>query len=221
MKTANDTQKQPECDKVTIKGWISLLVLCIILSGVLKDVEGPLKAFDFINMTGAFGQIAGAGNFVGSGGAGAKEGLMQAVTLFPAVCLAVGLIDVATELGAMKAAEKFFNPILRPMMGIPGSCGIAFVSAFTSSDVGAVMTRELYSTGQITDRQRTIFASYQYAASGVILNTINTQAPLLPIVLFAVGPVILLIFICKVLGANAVRLIFALTGKHKGGPDHA
>ena len=83
------------------------------------------------------------------------------------------------------------------------------------------MTRELYSTGQITDRQRTIFASYQYAASGVILNTINTQAPLLPIVLFAVGPVILLIFICKVLGANAVRLIFALTGKHKGGADHA
>ena len=216
MALVNDAKKKEQRNQVTIKGWLSLLVLCVMLSGVLKDVDGPLKAFDFINMTGSFGQIAGMGTFTGAGGSGAREGLMQALTLFPAICLAVGLIDVATELGAMKAAEKFFNPILQPLIGIPGSCGIAFVASFTTSDVGAVMTRELYRTGQITDSQRTIFASYQYAASGVILNTINTQAPLLPIVLFAVGPIILLLFICKVMGANVVRLCLYLQEHRRG-----
>ncbi len=52
------------------------------------------------------------------------------------------------------------------------------------------MTKQLYEEGKITDDERSIFVAYQYAGSAVILNTINTQAPLLPFVLCpsALGP---------------------------------
>ncbi|MCG6589391.1 nucleoside recognition domain-containing protein, partial [Clostridioides difficile] len=136
-----------------------------------------------------------------------------ALTLIPTVCFAVGLIDVVESMGGMKAASKIFNPLLRPLLGIPGIAGIAFVSSFTSSDVASIMTKELFESGEITDDERTIFVAYQYAGSAVILNTINTQAPLLPIALLALGPIILIEIFCKILGANLVRLIIGVRNK--------
>ena len=194
-----------------------MLVLCIMFSGVLKDVEGPLKALDFSNLVGAWGKIGESGqNFIGKGGTGAREGMMQALSLIPAIAFAVAIIDVVTQLGAMDAGVKVFTPLLRPLLGIPGECGIAFVSTFTSSDVGSVMTRDLYNEGKISEKERAIFTAYQYAGSAVVLNTINTQAALLPIILFATGPVIVVLFVCKLLGANLVRLILTLQEKkHK------
>ncbi len=133
--------------------------------------------------------------------------------MIPTVCFAVGLIDVVESMGGMKAASKIFNPLLRPLLGIPGIAGIAFVSSFTSSDVASIMTKELFESGEITDDERTIFVAYQYAGSAVILNTINTQAPLLPIALLALGPIILIEIFCKILGANLVRLIIGVRNK--------
>lgn len=208
---------EQKTNKVGIKGWLALLVLCIMFSGVLKDVEGPLKALDFSNLVGAWGKIGESGqNFIGKGGTGAREGMMQALSLIPAIAFAVAIIDVVTQLGAMDAGVKVFTPLLRPLLGIPGECGIAFVSTFTSSDVGSVMTRDLYNEGKISEKERAIFTAYQYAGSAVVLNTINTQAALLPIILFATGPVIVVLFVCKLLGANLVRLILTLQEKkHK------
>lgn len=210
---------KPKEEKVTAKGWIALILLCVMFSGIFKDFSGPLKALDFLNLSGSFGKI-GAGKtaltFIGTGGSGAKEGFLEALALIPSVSFAVAMIDTVTEMGAMAAAVKLFNPILEPILGIPGTCGIAFVSSFTSSDIGAVMTRQLYDDGEITDNQRSVFASYQYAGSAVILNTINTQAPLLPIVLLAIGPVIVLLFLCKLLGANMVRLVLSKKEKARG-----
>ena len=68
---------------------------------------------------------------------------MFALTLFPTLMFALGCINVAESMGALRAAEKLFRPILKPFMGIPGATGLAFVSSFTSSDVGAVMTKGL------------------------------------------------------------------------------
>lgn len=116
-------------------------------------------------------------------------------------------------MGGMKEASKIFNPLLRPLLDIPGIAGIAFVSSFTSSDVASIMTKELFESGEITDDERTIFVAYQYAGSAVILNTINTQAPLLPIALLALGPIILIEIFCKILGANLVRLIIGVRNK--------
>ena len=208
---------EQKTNKVGIKGWLALLVLCIMFSGVLKNVEGPLKALDFSNLVGAWGKIGESGqNFIGKGGTGAREGMMQALSLIPAISFAVAIIEVVTQLGAIDAGVKVFTPLLRPLLGIPGECGIAFVSSFTSSDVGSVMTRDLYNEGKISEKERAIFTAYQYADSAVVLNTINTQAALLPIILFATGPVIVVLFVCKLLGANLVRLILTLQEKkHK------
>lgn len=208
---------EQKTNKVGIKGWLALLVLCIMFSGVLKNVEGPLKALDFSNLVGAWGKIGESGqNFIGKGGTGAREGMMQALSLIPAISFAVAIIEVVTQLGAIDAGVKVFTPLLRPLLGIPGECGIAFVSSFTSSDVGSVMTRDLYNEGKISEKERAIFTAYQYAGSAVVLNTLNTQAALLPIILFATGPVIVVLFVCKLLGANLVRLILTLQEKkHK------
>ena len=216
-----------EKNKVTWKGWLSLAFLCVSFSGIfakdpnfikemfiLKNIGFIqaidftfLKAFDFTVLVGKFGTIAGSKNiFQGAGGTGAREGLLFTITLIPTVMLALGLIQVCESLGALSAAEKLFRPILRPIMGIPGVAGLAFVSSFTSSDVGSVMTRELVDEGKMTDDERTIFVAYQYAGSATVANTFGTGAPLLPISLLPVGIIIALIVLVKIIGAILVRI---------------
>ena len=192
--------------KVTWKGWLSLTILVISLSGVFTNAEAPWKALDFMVLTGNFGEVAKGIIFTGKGGMGAKDGFMFALTLFPTVMFALGCIQVADSMGALRAAEKLFHPILRPLLGIPGVSGLAFVSSFTSTDVGAVMTKELVDDKLMTDNERTIFAAYQFAGSAVIVNTFGTGGPLLPITVLPVGVIILIIIIAKCMGANLVRL---------------
>ncbi|MBX8937428.1 nucleoside recognition domain-containing protein [Enterococcus hulanensis] len=199
--------------KVTWKSWLSLFFLIVMLSGLFKDVQGPLKALDFLNLTGNFGTIFEEVNFQGQGGVGAREGVLVALTILPSVVFAVGLIETLQSFGAFNAAEKLFTPILRPILGIPGSAGIAFISSFTSSDVGSVMTKELFDNGQLSDDERSVFTSYQYTASAVILNTINTQAVLLPIVVWPIGLIIVFLIVMKILGANLVRIILKISNQ--------
>ncbi|NLG87103.1 MAG: hypothetical protein GX489_07790 [Firmicutes bacterium] len=203
-------------DKVTLKGWIALFILIIMFSGVFENAEGPLKALDLSNLIGEFGTIGEGGNFRGTGGSGARDGFLFTLTLIPTTCLAVGLIDLVEHLGGLKAAAILFNPILRPLLGIPGIAGLAFVSSFTSSDIAAFMTKQLVEDGHMTDDERTVFVAYQYAGSAVVLNTIGTQAALLPIVLLPGGPLIVILWICKILGANLVRLIIKSSNKKAG-----
>ena len=197
-------QQQDEY-KVTWKGWLSLAILVISLSGLLTKAAPPWKAFDFMVLMGNFGEVSKGVIFAGKGGAGARDGFMFAITLIPTVMFALGIIQVAESLGALHAAEIIFRPLLRTMMGIPGVSGLAFVSSFTSSDVGAVMTKGLVEDKLMSDDERTIFVAYQYAGSACVANTFGTGGPLLPISVLPIGVIILLIFIVKVIGANLVR----------------
>ena len=143
--------------KVSWKGWLSLILLIVSFSGIFTKAAGPWRALDFQVLTGQFGQVAKGVFFTGKGGVGAREGFMFALTLFPTLMFALGCINVAESMGALRAAEKMFRPILRPFMGIPGATGLAFVSSFTSSDVGAVMTKGLAEEKMMTDDERTVF----------------------------------------------------------------
>lgn len=204
--------QQPQV-KVTWVSWIALFILIVLFSGLLQHAPAPWKAFDYFNLLGNFGSVYEKVTFVGKGGAGAKEALLQAFTLIPAICLAVALINVVESCGGLMAAEKLFRPLLRPLLGIPGVAGITFIASFTSLDIAAVMTKELSEQGLLTEEERAVFVAYQYAGSAVIMNMINTMAPLLPIVLLAVGPIIALLIVCKLLGANLLRLWLAMKKK--------
>jgi Uncharacterized protein conserved in bacteria len=198
-------EENKEQYKVTWKGWLSLIILIIAFSGVFANANGAWKALDFQVLTGDFGKIAGGAIFTGKGGTGARDGFMFALTLFPTLMFALGCIKVAEALGALRAAEVLFRPILKPFMGIPGVSGLAFVSSFTSSDVGAVMTKGLVEDKMMTEEERAIFVAYQYAGSAPVTNTFGTGAALLPISVLPVGVIIGLIFVVKVIGANLLR----------------
>lgn len=196
-------------NKVTWKGWVSLLFLVVTFSGALMNAPAPWRALDFQVLVGKFGQVAPGVNFMGSNGSGAQQGFLFALTLIPTLMFSMGLIQVAESMGALRAAEKLFRPLLRTIMGIPGIAGIAFISSFTSSDAGSVMTKALYDDKHISDDERTIFVSYQYAGSAPVTNTVGTGAPLVPIAVLPVGVIILIIIIVKIIGANLVRLLLA------------
>lgn len=196
---------------LTWRGWLSFIVIALSFSGVLKDM-GPLSAFDFTVLTGKFGKIEGL-SFIGKGGVGAAEGFMFALTLFPTVILALGFVRAVESQGGLLAAERIIRPLLRPLMGLPGYVGLAFISSFTTTDVGAVITRDLYDEGKLTDDERTIFVAYQYAASGTLANTINCGAPLMPISLLSFGIIFMVEIIVKIIGANIIRVYLAMKRK--------
>ena len=201
--------------KVTWKGWLSLLLLIILFSGIFENSDTPLRALDLNALTGQFGIIADGLDFTGANGSGANEGFLFALSLLPITALAMGILEVVEELGAMEAARKLFSPVLKPVWGLPGSAGVAFIASFTSSDVTAVMTKKLYETGEITDDERTIFASYQYTSSAVIGNVISTQAPLLPIIVWPMGAVIAALVVFKTFGSTCMRLYIRRRNKRK------
>lgn len=203
-------------NKLTWKSWVSLAFIVFSFSGILANA-GTWRALDFQVLTGQFGQVAKGVIFTGKGGVGAREGVLFSLTLLPTTMFALGLIQVAESLGALNAAEKLFRPILRTIMGIPGVAGLAFISSFTSSDVGSVMTKGLYEDGFITDDERTIFVSYQYAGSAVITNTLGGGASLLPITVLPVGIIIAIIVFVKILGANLVRIWLKMQAKKAQG----
>ena len=197
---------------LTWRGWLSFIVIALSFSGVLKDM-GPLRAFDFTVLVGKFGKISDTFTFIGKGGIGASEGFMFALTLMPTVILALGFVRAVESQGALLAAERVIRPFLRPLMGLPGYVGLALISSFTTTDVGAVLTRDLVEEGKITDDERSIFVAYQYAASG----TINCGAPLIPISLLSFGIIFMVEIFVKIIGANIVRFYLLFKRKKAGG----
>lgn len=53
-------------NKGSLKGWISLIILIIMFSGIFENAQGPLKALDLSNLIGEFGKIEEVANFTGS-----------------------------------------------------------------------------------------------------------------------------------------------------------
>ena len=207
-----------EKQKVYWYSYVILIVAIIMFSGMLAKVpEGWkwIQALDFTELNGKFGTISGAkGNFVGSGGAGARGGFLFAIGLMPAVILALGLVRIVDGYGGLAAAERLISPLFKPLLGIPGICGLAFITSLQSTDGAAGMTKQLFEAEAINEDERSLFCMLQLSADGTITNYFSSIAGLFQY--FGAVPValpLLVIFICKCIGVNILRVIIAINNK--------
>ena len=210
------TQDTVEEEKVGPGAYIALLAALVFFSGIFYKIDGYkwLGALDFTTLAGAFGQISGK-TFVGSGGIGARSGFLFALSLVPTVMLALGILEIVTYYGAIRAATRVLNPILRPLMGLPGSTSLAIVASLQSTDAGAALTRALKDRGELTEDEVSIFATFQmtadaalgnFLATGVVFFTLKNAAGDL-VVPTTIGVCLGIILLGKVFAANVMRLL--------------
>lgn len=199
------------------KAYLALAVAVIYFSGMLRDVEGCkwLAAFDFTTLSGSFGKIPATGkaNFLGTAGIGARQGFLFALSLTPAVMLAMGCMEILAHYGALNAAQKMLTPLLRPLMGIPGLTALALITDLQSTDAGAALTRELKDDKLITKKELIIMSMWQYSGAAAVNNyfTIGSGA-----FQFLVAPLyipFLLILIFKFVGAIFIRFMLNILYK--------
>jgi len=215
-----------EQQQVKWYSYLALVLAIVMFSGLLAKMPegwGALQALDFGTLNGKFGTIAGAkGTFVGSGGAGSRGGFLFSLSLVPAVVLALGIVRIVDGYGGLAAAEKLITPLFRPLLGIPGICGLAFITSLQSTDGAAGMTKQLYESGAITDKERTLFCMLQLSGDGTVTNYFSTVAGGFVAHFTVTGvPIILpfvIILICKVIGVNILR---AIIGFEKKKPEAA
>ena len=150
-------------------------------------------------------------SFRGAGGSGAKDGFLFTFELIPAVILALGIVNVVEGLGGLKAAQKLMNPLLKPLMGVPGVSALANIANMQSTDAAAGMVKELVDEGKITDKERSIIITYQSSGSAFITNYFSSGAAAFSVLLSPIIVPILVIFVFKIVGANLMRLYFKFT----------
>lgn len=203
---------------VGVGAYIALILAIIFFSGIFAGFDNWLRILDFNTLVGDFGEISTeAGNFTlrGDGGTGAKDGFLFALELMPTVIFALAVVSVVEYFGALEAARRLLTPLLRPLMGIPGVAGLALIASLQSTDAGAGMTLDLYRENEITDKERSIFAAFQFSAGATITNFFATGGALYALTLPDDGgqaimvPMIvplIIIFVLKAVGANIMRV---------------
>ena len=197
--------------KVGISAYVALIVAIVFFSGLLMKVDGMkwLSAFDFTTLSGTFGTMKepAKNNFMGAGGISAKAGFLFALSLVPTVMLALGVLEIFTHYGAIRAAHKLLTPLLKPLLGLPGLTGLALITDLQSTDAGAALTKELYDQNEITKKELVVMSAWQYSGAGMINNYFAIGSALFA---FVTAPVIIplaLMFVMKFVGAIFVRFV--------------
>lgn len=195
--------------KVKFSSYLALLFLILFFSGLLSKYD-ILKAFDFASLSGSFGLIKInelSFSFIGKGGDGARAGFLFAFSLIPAIMLALGVIELMQHYGAIKAAQKLLSPILKPILGVAGLCGIILITDLQSTDAGAIMSKQAYEDKLIDEKSLIIIAAWQYSGAGLINNFFAIGAAL--ILHLSILPIIIIILmiIMKFIGAIFVRIV--------------
>jgi nucleoside recognition membrane protein YjiH len=200
--------------KVRWYGYLVLFLAILFFSGVFTAAEGPLRALDFTNLAGNFGKLGtleeGAGslasNFRGTGGVGAKDSWMFAMTLFPTVMFALGMVKVIEYLDGLKAAQKLLTPLLRPLMGLPGISGLTLIASLQSADAGASMLNTLAQENELTEKEKNIFAAFQFSGGGTLTNYLSSCAALFVFMTVPILIPLVIVIVFKIFGANLMRL---------------
>lgn len=115
-----------------IVAYIAFALAVAFFSGLLIT-DKWWGIFDYTVLLGDFGSVVAKvtdkggeistvmSNFRGKGGSGAIDGFMFALALVPTIMLATAMIAVFEHYGALNAAERLLNPILRPLLGLPAA----------------------------------------------------------------------------------------------------
>lgn len=212
LKTLEETAKEHADEwRVGPGAWISLVIVLLVFSGFFFKVEGMawLGAFDFTTLGGAFGTMKSpeTNTFIGSGGISAKAGFLFALSLVPTVMLALGLLEIFTHYGAIRAAHKLLTPLLKPLLGIPGYTGLALITDLQSTDAGAALTKELYDSEKITRKDLVIMSAWQYSGAGLINNYFSIGSAMFVSLTIPIIIPLVLMFVMKFIGAAVVRLV--------------
>ena len=191
-------------------GYVVFVLAILLFSGIFSSSDGVLRALDFNVLNGSFGQIPTdkAMSFRGAGGSGAKDGFLFALELIPAVILALGIVNVIDGLGGLKAAQKLMNPLLKPLLGVPGVSALANIANMQSTDAAAGMVKEL-----VDDKERSVIITYQTSGSAFVTNYFSSGAAAFSILLAPIIVPLLVIFVFKIVGANLMRLYFKFIGQ--------
>lgn len=208
---------QQEKVKVPIMGYVAFVAAIILFSGVFASSDSWLKVFDFNVLAGSFGKTGiiaeKAVDFRGSGGSGAKDGFLFAITLIPTVILALGIVNMVDGLGGLKAAQKLMTPILKPLLGVSGITALANIANMQSTDAAAGMVKELVDSGQITDKERSIVITYQTSAGAFVTNYFSSGAAVFGFMVIPIIAPIIIMLIFKIVGANLLRLYLLMVSR--------
>lgn len=196
--------------KVGVGAYIALIFAVLFFSGLFMKVDGMawLGALDFTTLAGKFGTIQDTkSTFVGAGGTSAKGGFLFALSLVPTVMLALGVLEIFSHYGAIRAAHKLLTPLLRPLLDIPGRTGLALITDLQSTDAGAALTKELADNKEITKKELVVMAAWQYSGAGMINNYFAIGSALFASLTVPVLVPLALIFIFKFIGAIGARFV--------------
>ena len=202
-----------------------MIFAIIFFSGLLATNSHWWGIFDFTTLNGGFGKVVASAtngadglhtvmsNFRGKGGSGAIDGFVFALTLAPTVMFALAMVTIFEHYGALKAVRRLLNPILRPLLGLPGSCTLALIASLQSTDGGAALTRQLKDAEDLTEKETRIFATFQMTADASITNFFSSGAVLFAltaadgskVVPVSLGLCLGVIFIGKIFAANVMR----------------
>ena len=194
-------------------GYAALIVVVLFFSGAFSECTGLLSCLDFTVLNGSFGKIADSFTFMGKGGSGARHGFLFALSLVPGIMLALGVVEVAERLDALRAAQRMLTPLMRPLMGLPGIAGLALISSLQSSDAGAAMTRELSEKGLISETEKVIFAAFQFSSGSSITVYLSMGLALFPYLSVSHLVPLGVILFYKVLGMNLMRLYLRMVAR--------
>ena len=139
-------------EKVTIGCYISLFLAIIFFSGVAAGSAYFWSFLDFTTLMGSAGKVVGKvaqteegiattlTTMRGVGGSGAIDGFMMAISMIvPGVMLAMAMISVFEHYGALRAAKQLLSPVLRFLIGVPGTATLALIACLQSTDGGAAV----------------------------------------------------------------------------------
>jgi len=199
MKESSDTKK-------LVIGTITLAIAIVFFGGFLQNTYGGI--FDFSKLAGQF-----PGWFKTGSGTSAKGGFLFALSLAPAVMLALGFVAIFEKYHALYAASRLLTPVLKPLIGIPGCCSISLIASTQSTDAGSSTAKFLRQDGLISHKELLIFAAFQFSAGAMITNFLSSFAPVLLVTDKAgntapatIAMVLGIVFVFKILGANLMRL---------------